>query len=92
MSAFNILISRLATIGEKIDEKEKATLLLCLMPESWDTLIMNISKDMYLTYESTEFMFLVAESHRKINGGGSSNDTALMTHSIFKERDGGGKD
>ena len=34
LSEFNNLMSCLAAIGEKIDEKEKATLLLCSMLES----------------------------------------------------------
>ena len=53
---------------------------------------MNISKNIDLTYESTEYMFLVKESTRKTNGGGYSYDAALVTCSRFKEKDGGGKD
>ena len=53
---------------------------------------MNISKDTDLTYESTESMLLVEESTRKINGGGSSYDVALVTRSRFKEKDDGHKD
>ena len=79
-------------IFPKINEKERVILLLCSMPESWDTLIMNISKDMDLTYESRESILLIEESHRKTNGGGSLNDTTLVARSKFKERDDGSKD
>ena len=76
----------------EIDEKERTTLLLCSMLESWNTLIINISKDIDLTYESKESMLLVKESQRKTNGGGSSKDTKLVACSRFKGRDCGCND
>ena len=71
---------------------KKKELLYCFKPEFWDTLIMNISKDTDLTYESTESTLLVEESRKKTYGCGSLYDAASVALSRFKERDGGGKD
>ena len=81
------LINRLAIINEK----ERATLLFCSMPESWETLITNISKDTNLMYKSMESMLLIEKSRRKTNCG-SSSINSFVACSRFIERDRDGKD
>lgn len=41
-NAFNIIISQLGSIGDKIKEEDRCMLLLCYLLESWDHLIMAI--------------------------------------------------
>ena len=53
------------SIGEKINDKEKAILPLCSMPESKKTMFMSIEKGKDLTYESTESILFAEESRRK---------------------------
>ena len=85
-------VNILAAIRKNIDEIEKKLYcLICSTIESWNTLIMNISEGMELSYESIKAMLLVEESHRKTNIGGPSNDVALVAHYKFIKSDDNSK-
>lgn len=43
LNDFNTLTSKLALVGVKIVEEDKAAILLCSLPETWDKLVMGHS-------------------------------------------------
>lgn len=85
---FNSIFSQVINQGLKLDDELKATLILCSLPESWDTFRTSTSNsNPILLFADVESALLQEEMNRKNNAVGKSN--ALNTRSRSKTR---GKD
>lgn len=47
INSFSLLVAQLGSIGDKNDEQDCCMLLLCLLPDSWDHLVMAIGRTTY---------------------------------------------
>ena len=85
---FNSVFSQVINQGLKLDDELKATLILCSLPESWDTFRTSTSNsNAILLFADVESALLQEEMNRKNNAVGKSN--ALNARSRSKTR---GKD
>ena len=66
LNAFNMVIVQLTSVGVSIREEESCMLLLCLLPNSWDHLVMAIgSTTIQLKMDEVVFALLLEEMRRK---------------------------
>lgn len=87
LNEFNILINKLSLVEVKIEEEDKATTLLCLLPEIWDQLMMmlnNADPSGTLIYDDVVVALLQEESRRKTSQSGSSSDALFVRGRITK--------
>ena len=61
MGEFNSIVCKLAALDVRIEDEEKASILFCSMPESWDNLITNLSHIKTLKIESIIALLLIEE-------------------------------
>jgi hypothetical protein len=88
LNAFNTIISQLSSVDIKITEEEKCISLLCSLPESWDSLVVDIgSNSTTLSLEHMVAYLLLGEMRRK-NMEGSTKDS-LMVRGQLVDRDKG---
>lgn len=69
LNVFNTLMCQFTSIGVKIEEEDKADMLFCTLPKTWDHLVTTIS---YSAVESLEFNSFVGalmslETRRNFN-------------------------
>ncbi|KAK9118944.1 hypothetical protein Scep_017037 [Stephania cephalantha] len=69
LNHFNLLINKLMALDVKIEDDEKACLLLCSMPDSWDNLIMNLSHVKIHDLDVVIASLLTEELRRKTSVG-----------------------
>ena len=62
LGVFNFIVSKLAALDVRIDDEEKASILLYSMPEPWDNLIINLSNIEILKMESVVASLLTEET------------------------------
>nr|CAD1834627.1 unnamed protein product [Ananas comosus var. bracteatus] len=68
LCSFNSIVSKHATLDVRLDEEEKASILLCSMPKSWINLIMNLSHVETLKMESIVVSLLTEEMRQNEHG------------------------
>ena len=68
LNIFNNIICELENIGEKMKDEDKAILLLCILLDSYDTLIINLSctKEDFLDMDTVSSALLADELRRKV--------------------------
>jgi transposase InsO family protein len=88
LNEFNSLISKLMAVDVKIDPEEKAILLLCSMPESWDNLIMSLSHATALDIDSVVSSLLTEELRRKSSQSSAGDAMVARGRSIDREQAG----
>ena len=88
LGVFNFIVSKLAALDVRIDDEEKASILLCSMPESWDNLIMNLSHIKILKKESVVASLLTEEMRWKSSQGSSSGEAMVARGRPFKRERG----
>ena len=63
-----MLVAQLVSVGVKMDEEEKCQILLCSLPDSWDSLVMAIgSTSAVLKIEDVVGSFIFEEMRRKVS-------------------------
>ena len=71
-------------MGIKFDEEIRALLILCSLPESWNSLVMAVSNSIprsgTLKYDDVIGVILSEKTHRK-SSGGSTSSSALNAQS-----------
>ena len=65
LGVFNFIVSKLAVLDVRIEDEEKASIILCSMSKSWDNLVMNLSHIETLKIESVVASLLTEEIRRK---------------------------
>ncbi|KAK6267017.1 hypothetical protein QUC31_017854 [Theobroma cacao] len=80
LNQFNALVSKLQALDVEIDVEEKASILLCSMPDSWDNLIMNLSHVKVLDVDSIVASLLTEEMRSKST---QSNPEKLAVLGMF---------
>ncbi|GLJ29753.1 hypothetical protein SUGI_0587340 [Cryptomeria japonica] len=84
LEAFNMLVAQLVSVGVKMDEEEKCQILLCSLPNSWDSLVMAIgSTSIVLKSEDMVGALLGEEMRRKVS---ISSKEALTVRGRPKEK------
>jgi hypothetical protein len=75
LNAFNIVVSQLVSVEIKISDEDKCIILLCSLPDSWDSLVVAIgSNTMALKFDEV-VSSLFSEEMRQKNMEGQSIDT-----------------
>ena len=70
LETFNLLVAQLTSAGVKIGEEEKCQILLCSLPDTWDSLVMAIgSTSVVLRMEDVIGSLLAEEMRRKVSIG-----------------------
>nr|CAD1833463.1 unnamed protein product [Ananas comosus var. bracteatus] len=86
LSSFNSIVNKLVALDVRIDEEEKASILLCSMPESWDNLIINLSHVETLKMESIVVSLVTEKMQRKSSQGSSSGEAMIAREKTLRER------
>jgi hypothetical protein len=83
LNTFNTLIVQLTSMEVKLEDEDKAITLLCLFPESWDSLVTSISFSStdVLDYDSVVGALLAEEMRRK-----SSQETSTSEAMVIRGR------
>ncbi|KAK9113082.1 hypothetical protein Scep_020601 [Stephania cephalantha] len=85
LNHFNLLISKLMALDVKIEDDEKACLLLCSMPDSWDNLIMNLSHVKIHDLDVVIASLLTEELRRKTSVGSHGDAMVVRGRSIDRD-------
>ncbi|KAK9156894.1 hypothetical protein Scep_003468 [Stephania cephalantha] len=85
LNHFNLLISKLMALDVKIEDDEKACLLLCSMPDSWDNLIMNLSHVKIHDLDVVIASLLSEELGRKTSVGSHGDLMVVRGRSIDRD-------
>ena len=84
LNEFNTITSQLSSVGVIFDEEIRALLILCSLPESWNSLVMAVSnfvpRSSTLKYDDVIGVILSEETRRK-SSGGSTLGSALNAQS-----------
>ena len=82
LNVFNTLMCQFTRIRVKIEEEDKAIMLLCTLPESWDHLVTIIiySTTNSLEYHSVVGALLFEEVRRKSNSVTSTSEPFMARH------------
>ena len=87
LNEFNTITSQLSSVGIIFNEEIRALLILCSLPESWNSLVMVVSNyvpgSSTLKYDDVIGVVLSEETHRKTSGGSTSR-SALNAQSRGK--------
>ncbi|KAL5805264.1 hypothetical protein ACOSQ3_032064 [Xanthoceras sorbifolium] len=93
INTLNTLFSQLTVLGHKIEENERAELLLQSLPDSYDQLIINLTKNTlveYLVFDDVAAAVLEEESRRKNKedrlGSSQQAEALTMTRGRSTER------
>lgn len=76
LNEFNSFVNELLGTGVKIEKEEQATILLSSIPDSWDSLIMSLSRVVKLDMESVTASVLCGEMRRKSLESSSSTPSS----------------
>nr|CAD1835506.1 unnamed protein product [Ananas comosus var. bracteatus] len=87
LNSFNSIVSKLAALDVRINEEEKASILLCSMPKSWDNLIMNLSHVETLIKTESVVASLLTEKIRRKSSQRSSLKEAMKARGRPFERE-----
>jgi transposase InsO family protein len=79
INTIRTLFSQLTTLGQQIEESERAELLLQSLPDSYDQLIINLTNNIltdYLVFDDVAAAILEEENRRKNKGDRNSSNQA----------------
>jgi hypothetical protein len=72
LNAFNTIISHLSFMDIKFTGEEKCIILLCYLPDSWDSLVMAIGSNTTTLMLEDVVAYLLSEEMRRKNMEGST--------------------
>ena len=76
LNEFNTITSQLSSVGTNFDEEIRALLILCSLPESWNSLVMDVNNfvpgSSMLKYDDVIDVVLSEETRRKTSSGYTS--------------------
>jgi len=79
INTIRTLFSQLTTLGQQIEENERAELLLQSLPDSYDQLIINLTNNIlsdYLVFDDVAAAILEEENRRRNKGDRNSSNQA----------------
>lgn len=93
LNVFNTLICQLGSMDVKIEDEDKATTLLCSLPESWNHLVTSISFSIivFVEFDSIVGAFLFEEVQRNSNVEASTSEK-MVTRGRSIEKGEGSRD
>ena len=65
LEKFNMLVTQLTSVGVLMDEEERCQILLCLLPDSWDSLVMAIGRTSVVLKMKDIFGSLLSKEMRR---------------------------
>jgi hypothetical protein len=68
LNEFNMVINQLSSVKVDFDDEVRALLILCLLPENWNDLVMDVSNSISGSNNLNLMMFLVLSLVRKCDG------------------------
>ena len=87
------LPSQLTSVNVKFDEEVRALLILCSLPESWNSLVMAVSNSVFgsntLKFNDVVGVILSEEIRRKISSGTSTSGSVLNAESRGRTKERG---
>ena len=91
LNEFNTLTSQLSSVKVNFDDEVRALLILCSLPESWNSLVMAVSNyvpssNMTLKFDDVVGVILSEEMQRKSTGETSGNALTMESRGRQNER------
>ena len=82
LNAFNIVVSQLLFVDSKILDEDKCISFLCSLPDSWDSLVVDIGSNTTTLSFDDVVSSLLSEDMRRKNMEGQSAD-ALFSRGCY---------
>ncbi|KAH9299887.1 hypothetical protein KI387_044110 [Taxus chinensis] len=95
LNDFNTVVNMLASVTIEFDEEVRALLILCSLPESWNSLVMVVSNSVpansKLKFEDVVGVILSEEMWRKRSGESSTSGNALTVETRGRQKNRGNR-
>ncbi|KAH9294173.1 hypothetical protein KI387_040625 [Taxus chinensis] len=93
LNEFNMVTNQLSSVGVSFDDEVRDLLILCSLPESWNTLVMVVSNSISgsntLKFDDVIGVILSEEMRRKSTGESSGNALSVENRGRQKEKEKG---